>query len=223
MTAQHRTDQPLGRALLSLIAALVIVFLYQTGGFNTADQLAFAAVEPLRQEWLTPVMVMITHLGGVEGLLPIGAILVIGAFLKGYRLEAGVLLVTLLGGDLVSDWLKDLYQRPRPPLPHLVTTPESSAMPSGHAFVGTAFYLMLAYLLGRHFFRIAGVKRLVPWLCLLIVLIGFSRVYLGVHYLSDVLAGAAFGASWYYLVRFAYERYLARWRPQKRPGDLPLP
>jgi undecaprenyl-diphosphatase len=128
--------------------------------------------------------------------------------------DAAFLLLVVAGAQLLNVILKLAFHRPRPEFAfvHL----ETYSYPSGHAMVSTAIYGALAYLLwGR-----LGSRRervLVPAVTVLIVtVIGFSRLYLGLHYLSDVLAGVAGGATWLALIlalRTTYgERLVSRFR-----------
>jgi undecaprenyl-diphosphatase len=93
--------------------------------------------------------------------------------------------------DLLANTLKTVFDRPRPfevvPQPEpLITGTVASSFPSGHAATSAAGAVILSVLVGRGIW---------PWLAALALLIGFSRVYVGVHYPGDVLAGAALGAA----------------------------
>jgi undecaprenyl-diphosphatase len=105
------------------------------------------------------------------------------------------LLVATAGSQVLNDVLKDLFQRTRP-APLLGLTPaQSFSFPSGHAMVSASFYLFVAYLVwrsGRAWPRLL----LSAILLLLIIGIGLSRLYLGVHYLTDVVAGYIAGFLW---------------------------
>ena len=109
--------------------------------------------------------------------------------------QAAALLAVTGGAQLLNNVLKDHFQRPRPaPVLGLIPAQHWS-FPSGHAMVAAAFYLFLAYtswrvLRGRtRYLAVVG-------LVLLVALIGWSRLYLGVHYLTDVIAGYCAGAAW---------------------------
>ncbi|MFT3878117.1 MAG: phosphatase PAP2 family protein [Gemmatales bacterium] len=113
------------------------------------------------------------------------------------RWRTGIfLLVTSLLGWALMEWTKDTYARPRPTIvPHLVVE-SSYSFPSGHAKMSAVIYLTLGALLAGNSKR-RSVK--IFWLSLAILLtllIGCSRVYLGVHHPSDVLAGWLAGAAW---------------------------
>ena len=124
-------------------------------------------------------------------------------------MQAVLVVAATLGGLLVSHLLKDLYDRPRPELvPHLVPV-STASFPSGHAMLSAVVYLTLGALLAR-LVDAWWVKLYVIVAALgLTGLVGLSRVYLGVHYPTDVLAGWAAGLSWAILCWLAV-RYLQR-------------
>ena len=103
--------------------------------------------------------------------------------------------LSLAGAMLISDVVKLLVSRPRPPVEHLQTVTGSS-FPSGHATQASAFWFSLVLALRGGGGR-AAVTRVAAGLALLLVLaVALSRVYLGVHYPGDVLAGVLLGTSW---------------------------
>lgn len=92
-------------------------------------------------------------------------------------------------GSVFSYITKFIFHRPRPPLVSLIKQPISYGLPSGHALLAVCFYGFIAYLLIKYFKKIYAKVLIAFFSLILIILIGLSRVYLGVHYLSDVLAG----------------------------------
>ncbi len=98
----------------------------------------------------------------------------------------------LAGGGLLNQLLKWIFQRARP---EFAATYRSWSFPSGHAMVSLITYGLLAYLITLAFSRQVA-RWVVPALALLVLFIGFSRVYLGVHYFSDVVAGYGAGTVW---------------------------
>jgi len=127
------------------------------------------------------------------------ALVLIGYFLLRRRHRWYTLLVPVvaLGSITLNLTLKNAYQRPRPSFP--LVAAEGLSFPSGHAMIATSFYGLLIYLVQTHVQRpdLAWLRRsLIVALVLLILLIGVSRVYLRVHYTSDVLAGFMAGIVW---------------------------
>lgn len=103
----------------------------------------------------------------------------------------------LVGGGLLNQGLKALIRRPRPPGAAALLLNASWSFPSGHAMESLITYGMLAYVLGRVYIRQRPARRLVViGAAILALSIGLSRLYLGVHYFSDVLAGYVAGLVW---------------------------
>jgi len=153
------------------------------------------AARPRGPDWLVGSVRDITALGSIAviGLLSLAA-LGFAAFQGNLRLTLLVLGATL-GGFLLNSVLKDLVDRPRPSLPH-VRGMSSRSFPSGHAMVSAAIYLSLAAVLATREKRRVVKAYLIGVGTLLTVLVGLSRVYLGFHYPSDVLAGWLAGLVW---------------------------
>jgi undecaprenyl-diphosphatase len=152
--------------------------------------------DTLGPPWVEEAVRDVTALGGVFVLTLVTALVVGFYALRRDWKEAGFLLVAVGGGLLVSFGLKSAIDRPRPDLvPHLshvVTT----SFPSAHAQLSAVVYLTLGALLAEH----TPQRRLKVYFLavgtLLTLLVGCSRVYLGVHYPTDVLAGWAAGFAW---------------------------
>ncbi len=161
-----------------------------------------------------------TALGGglVLGLV-IAAVL---GFLLIQRAYHAVLLVlaATLGGWFLSSLLKDLFVRPRPEVvPHL-TQVASSSFPSGHSMMSAVVYLTLGALLARLVKRHALKLYLVAVALVVTFLVGISRVYMGVHYPTDVLAGWCAGLSWAVLC-WLTARFLQRRGALEQSADPP--
>ncbi|HEU5169437.1 MAG TPA: phosphatase PAP2 family protein [Gemmatimonadales bacterium] len=157
---------------------------------------------------LDTVALQITAVG--NGLTVVVVALVACAFLWAVRERVGVLLLAMAvaGGDLLNRVLKGTFARPRPELFVLDTPfarPVSASFPSGHATASMVLYLVLAYLLVRLCGRAAFKWVVIIVAGLLIFLIGLSRLYLGVHYPSDVIAGYLFGFVWAACCAFGIE------------------
>jgi len=138
----------------------------------------------------------VTALGGVTVLTLLTAIAAGFLFLEGRKHMAAFVVASVLGGFLISILLKDFFQRPRPDLvPHGAYVSNTS-FPSGHSMLSAITYLTLGALLARSERR----KSLKAYWMLLAGFItfavGVSRVYLGVHWPTDVLAGWTAGATW---------------------------
>jgi len=162
---------------------------------NVVDDAVIWLVRYYASPALDRVMIFITSLGYsiYYGVFVAATILT----LLYYRrwLEATGLSICLVGGVVLNVLLKHLFERSRPDLFRVVVE-SGYSFPSGHAMVSLCYYGMLAFLFARSIK--SGKLRLIVMIdtILLVVAIGVSRIYLGVHYPTDILAGYAAGATW---------------------------
>ncbi|HEY8382305.1 MAG TPA: phosphatase PAP2 family protein [Microvirga sp.] len=174
--------------------------------------------DPLGPSWVEEAARDITGLGGytILTLITVGAIL----YLAMVRKERTALLViaAVVGGMMLSTALKMGFERPRPDLVPAATRVYTASFPSGHAMLSAITYLTLGALLARVQPR-RRVKAFLLTLALMITLmVGVSRVYLGVHWPSDVLAGWCVGAAWAALCWFIALQ-LQRQGQVEKPGE----
>ncbi len=172
----------------------------ETRGFDEAVLRALRHPQdlgsPIGPAWLTKALTDLTSLGGVTVLTLITFLAVIYLLLIRKRITALVVLISVLGGWLISNTLKLGVARPRPDLvPHLVEVSDLS-FPSGHAMLSAVTYLTLGLLLSQMQSRRAARYYFAVVAILLTLTIGLSRVYLGVHYPTDVLGGWSAGSAW---------------------------
>lgn len=151
---------------------------------------------PIGPAWLQAAMIDITALGGVT-ILTLLTALTAGYLLASRKTAIAIFLaLAIASGAMLSSLLKIGYARPRPDLvAHLVDV-QSLSFPSGHAMNSAITYLTLGALLARTEGRRRVTIFLMATAIFLTLIIGISRVYLGVHWPSDVLAGWCVGASW---------------------------
>ncbi|WP_054413704.1 phosphatase PAP2 family protein [Hymenobacter sp. DG25A] len=187
-----------------LLWAAVVVFFYLTrvvfvNKSATFDWWAFSTMDTLRFAYpgLTSVVLVVTFFASMPFLLTVGILAPAGLLWRGYKREAWELLWAVAGGAILNQLLKIHYERLRPDTALL---PQAGlSFPSGHAMIGMTLYGCVAWLLWRHGHHPAWAAALLLWT----VLIGLSRVYLHVHYATDVVAGFAAGLVWLILLRFA--------------------
>jgi undecaprenyl-diphosphatase len=155
------------------------------------DQQVMLLVRDHSKPWLDVVMRVMTHAG--DPVVHISVVLFLAFFFKYYqrRREGATILIALALGYSLSTTFKYYFQRARPDLWEMVARPQSYSFPSGHAMVSTIVYGSAAFLLEAVFPRYRWYFRVIS--AALVLLIGVSRIYLGVHWPSDVLAGFAAG------------------------------
>ncbi len=153
-------------------------------------------ISSIRSPLADRAMVVVTQFGG-RNVLPLGTVAVIGLFLamRRYVLAAGFLIANA-GGYLLVVILKMTIQRERPFTEYTHLEVAGFSYPSGHAMMAVIFYGMLAYFIIRAVQSMMMRVFIVCIAALVITMIGFSRIYLGVHYISDVAAGFAGGLFW---------------------------
>jgi undecaprenyl-diphosphatase len=152
--------------------------------------------EPRGPSWLPGTMRDLTALGSAPVLVIF--VLAVAGFLAVRRQHhaLGLLLVATVGGILLNNVLKGAFARPRPPASFHLTEVRSMSFPSGHAMESAIIYLTLAALLARLVRTRVLQLYCVAVAALLTFVVGLSRVYLGVHYPTDVLAGWTAGLGW---------------------------
>ena len=182
----------LALALLFSSAFLVLAAGLRAGQAFPFDRTTIDALPRLLSPRLLPAMRAITHSASTLGTIVLASGLCIHWWRIARRSEAIVLSVALAGSAGLGQALKLVFARPRPQLlPHL-TTAKGWSFPSGHTLNAVTLAGLLAWLIGQ---RLSGWRRVVfdAAVVLWATLVGLSRVYLGVHYPSDVLASLAVG------------------------------
>ncbi|MBN9346755.1 MAG: phosphatase PAP2 family protein [Devosia sp.] len=201
-------------ALMGVVAALLVAFGLIADEVGEGDTLDFdkavlAALRepgdmqnPIGPPWLEEAARDITALGGVAFLTLLVTLIVIHFVLRGKWRTGAFLAFVVITGTLISNALKAFFDRPRPDLTGIVHVATAS-FPSGHATVSAVAYLTLGVVLARAssrhrmkvFYLLAAI--------FLTGIVGLSRLYLGVHYPTDVAAGWALGGAWAILCALA--------------------
>jgi undecaprenyl-diphosphatase len=208
--AVKRSERFVGLALLGGIVAAVIVLALLSwlahemleGETVAFDNAVRDGVHLLAGTGMTRFMQAVSFVGGPTVLGPVGGVVAIWFFSKGWYRAAVLMVITLAGGALLDSVLKSGFHRARPEAFFAYPLPRSYSFPSGHAMFGFCFFTVLAALLSPRL-RFPS-RRPALWICAIIAafLVGLSRVYLGVHYPSDVVAGWGAGFVWVVIVAF---------------------
>lgn len=154
------------------------------------------SADPLGPHWVEELGRDLTALGGV-GILTLFTFSILGFLLLRRQFHASVYLVLSVGGGiLVSSLLKMLFSRPRPDLVAHGSYVYTTSFPSGHSMMATATFFTLAALLASLESSLRVRAYLLGMATVFSLLVGLSRIYLGVHWPTDVLAGWAAGIAW---------------------------
>lgn len=160
------------------------------------DSSILTAVAKMRRPWLTGVAVDVTALGSITLVVLITAIALCILLALKDRPAAWQLLLNSVGAGIWTKITKNMIERARPEdVTHLVQV-SGFSYPSGHSLVSASLYLTIALLAARHLPTMKGRILLLGLAVALISLVGISRVYLGVHYPSDVASGVLLGVAW---------------------------
>ncbi|MBO2031292.1 phosphatase PAP2 family protein [Siccationidurans ginsengisoli] len=184
------------------------------------DDWGFAQMDALRatHPWLTWWVFRLTFFGSVLFFVPASLLAPLVLYRRGYRRYAIELLLAMGGAVILNELLKAWFHRDRPTTALIYQY--GLSFPSGHAMMSMAFYGCLAWLAVQHSRRWGWATLLVVWA----LLIGCSRMYLHVHYPTDVVAGFAGGMAWLVLLRTGV---LLFWREEQKldnqAGDMTVP
>ncbi len=189
---------------LGLSAAVLALFLFAwiademlEGDTRAFDEYIRLALNSHASPDLTAVMRFFTAFGSPIVVLALSAALVLIFSYLRWRRAAWLFLITLAGAFVLNMALKLAFQRPRPPVTFFGTpVPDSYSFPSGHAMFSACFFGIVAALVSPRLRSHAS--RVAIWMAAIVLalVIGLSRIYLGVHYPSDVIAGYAAAVVW---------------------------
>jgi undecaprenyl-diphosphatase len=202
--------------------AVLLLFLLLAGEVVEGDTLAFDTKilralrkpdnpsKPIGPEWIESMLVDLTSLGGAAVLGLVVAAVAGFLLLQGRNRTALAIVITSASGELVGEVLKHAFNRPRPTVvPHLRQV-FSTSFPSGHAMESAIVYLTLGAMLMRVADRRVTKMYILSVAMFLTVIVGVSRVWLGVHYPTDVIGGWMIGLVWASICWLAIQRVEAR-------------
>lgn len=174
------------------------------------DTLVRQAIHGLAGPRFTRVMLGITQLGSLWVLVPLGLLFTATLLTAGRRRAALIFVVAAAGAEVLNEVMKLFFHRRRPDAFFGYHQPRTYSFPSGHSIEAACFYGVMAAILTVRIRSRAARAAVWATAVLLAGAVGFSRIYLGVHYPTDVLAGYAAAVIWVGTVHSAYEYWQRR-------------
>lgn len=195
VTAPSNRTTAIGLWLVLAIVAWWSFFqvadLMLSGAAETWNIAVMQAVPAWQTAWLSPIVIGLTQFGSVVGLTVVGLAAVAYLRRREQPQEAFVTALLLVGTAIWTFGLKDVYRHPRPQVFLPLVHESGFSFPSGHSLAGWGFYGYVALWSRRNDERLIGVTA-----AALAVILPLSRLYLGVHWPTDVLAGLCLGTFW---------------------------
>lgn len=186
---------------------LLFLVMFLTNNISGIDDFFYNLVIKLRSAQTTNFMKFITFFASIKFITSIVIVLLIFYFIKKNRIFLGINIL-IIGEVLINNILKVIVGRERPSLEHLVTE-KSYSFPSGHTMVAVILYGYIIYLIYKSKVNKYMKIGLITLFCLLIILIMLSRIYLGVHFFSDVFAGLCLSLAYLiYMIDYLEKRKL---------------
>lgn len=227
-TNKKRSFEFLSVSLLVGLATAILALIFfgwladeaLEGDARAFDDATRAAVHQLASPLLTAIMRGFSFVGSTIALTAGTIFIVIRFVMRKWKREAKLFALTMIGAGLLNITLKLAFKRPRPAPFFNLSPPETYSFPSGHSLTSAVFFGALAAILTA---RVNSKRvRAAIWIvsATMFVLIGLSRIYLGVHYTTDVIAGFAAALIWILVVRFVEMGLVRRRRRKTDEGTL---
>ena len=192
---------------VSLIGFSFMTIVISRHNILTFDSMVISFVQGLETSTLTAIMKFFTFIGSTKGIIVISLLVLFFLYkvLK-HRSELVLFFIVIVGTPILNGIFKNFFHRACPDLHRLIEIGGYS-FPSGHAMSAMAVYGLIAFLLWRHIPTRFGRSLLILLSVIMILMIGISRVYLGVHYPSDIIDGYFASGFWLAMSIWFYQRY----------------
>ncbi len=186
----------LGGAALALLIFVRITRELIEGDVSAMDRAILLAMAKTRTPWLTSTAVDVTALGSITLVVLFSAFTLVVLLVLRDRMGAIQLLAASAGAGLLTLVTKDMIERARPAEAQQLIVVSGFSYPSGHSVSTSALYLTIAIIAGRYIQHSGAKAAIFLAVSVVFILVGASRVYLGVHYATDVVSGFSLGAAW---------------------------
>jgi undecaprenyl-diphosphatase len=186
----------LGGAALAFGVFVTITRELIEGEVGAGDSAILLTVAKARTPWLTGIAVDVTALGSISLVVLFSVFTLVVLLVLRDRLGALQLLAASVGAGILTQVTKDIIERIRPEEVQPLVVVSGFSYPSGHSLSTSALYLTIAIIAGRYVQHSGARAAIFVAVSVVLILIGASRVYLGVHYATDVVSGISLGAAW---------------------------
>ncbi|MFM1652211.1 phosphatase PAP2 family protein [Brevibacillus sp. B_LB10_24] len=201
---------------LSTVGFALVAYLVARNATAPFDSLLSSAVQRFESPTLTELALALSFIGSTKAAVVISVVVIaLLFFVLRHRSELVLFIAAVGGAALVNDFLKHLFQRERPTL-HRLVEETGYSFPSGHSMGAFALYGILVFLLWKHIPSRIGRALLLLFGAAMILGIGWSRIYLGVHYPSDVIGAYLASGVWLTASIWVYQRYRERGLRRRR-------
>ena len=186
----------LGGAALAFLAFVRITRELIEGDVGAMDSAILLAVAKVRTPWLTIAAIDVTALGSITLVVLFSAFTLVVLLVLRDRLGALQLLAASAGAGILTLVTKDIIERTRPAEAQQLIAVSGFSYPSGHSVSTSALYLTVAIIAGRYVENPGARAAVFIAVSAVLIMVGTSRVYLGVHYATDVVSGISLGVAW---------------------------
>ncbi|MCM3766885.1 phosphatase PAP2 family protein [Neobacillus niacini] len=219
MNLKYQLTRAFFVSLISLTAFASMAALVSADKVVRFDKAIIATVQGLESPWLTSVMELFTWIGSTKVVVVICLLIIFFLYnVLHHRSELMLLIAVVTGTPILNHYLKAFFHRARPDFHRLIEIGGYS-FPSGHAMNAFSVYAILAFLLWRHIPTRLGRSVLILFSGFMIVMIGVSRIYLGVHYPSDIIGGYFASGFWLTAAIWFFQWYKER-QPRLEAREL---
>jgi undecaprenyl-diphosphatase len=186
----------LGGAALAFLAFVRITRELIEGDVSAVDRAVLLAVTRTRTPWLTIAAIDVTALGSITLVVLFSTFTLVVLFALRDRLGALQLLAASAGAGMLTLLTKNVIERIRPEEAQQLIVVSGFSYPSGHSVSTSALYLTIAIIGGRYIQHSGARVAIFLAVSAVVILVGTSRIYLGVHYATDVVSGISLGTAW---------------------------
>jgi len=190
----------LGTAALAFALFIKITSELLEHEVSSVDRTILIGIAKVRTPWLTVIAVDLTALGSVTLVVLISTVALCVLLLLKDRMGALQVVAASVGAGILTTTIKDHIDRARPEVVTQLVAVSGLSYPSGHSVAATSLYLTVAVVVSRHLQRTGHQIAILAITVGIVLVVGMTRIYLGVHYPSDVVSGISLGAAWAFLL-----------------------